>query len=293
MKFSIASHSFAAAAAVTALALASSASAAFSGCPANLAVQIANNLQSGDVHFDYASCHLSKAGTGYEVGAVNFLTAGPDVYHIVKAYDALTNSDNEFNGVRDVLKANADNYRPSAVGLEGLCDAWSKAAANDSFNKLQNSIFTKNYFNPSQQYADRVGLQQSVNRALMLDTAIVHGSGSSVSMLGGMVRQTNKLVTQDMVATGDTSPLSITNNGVAYKVSEANWVELFLQTRAQHAENGESNVHIQSYKYAIANNIASSWEDSVKYLDGSGSAASVSCSDTYSSYATAASGFLV
>ncbi|KAJ2779369.1 hypothetical protein GGI15_003901 [Coemansia interrupta] len=288
MRFSIASYSLA-----TALALGSSASAAFSGCPANLAVQITNNLQNGNVHFDYGSCRLSKTGTGYEVGAVNFLTAGPDVYHIVKAYDALTNSDNEFNSMRDILKANADNYRPSAVGLEGLCDAWSKASANDSFKTIQNAIFTKNYFNPSQQYADRVGLQQSVNRALMLNTAIVHGSGSSVSMLGGMVRQTNKLVTQDMVAIGDTSPLSVTNGGAAYKVSEANWAELFLQTRARFAENGENNVHIRSFRYAMGNNAAASWEDSVKYLDGSGSAASVSCGDTYSSYATAANNYLV
>ncbi|KAJ1860320.1 hypothetical protein LPJ73_001420, partial [Coemansia sp. RSA 2703] len=215
MKFSFNTFSLAS----IALSLVSSVSAAFDGCPVNLAVQITTNLQTGNIHFDYANCHLDDTGNGYAVGILNFLTNGPDVYQIVNAYDIITGSDNEFNDMRDTLKQYADDSNSSTEGLDGFCDAWKQAANNDKFKSAQNVFLMENYFTPSQEYASDLGLQLSVSKALMFDSGVVYGTDNSSGSLGGLIKKTNKLVTEDDINEGDEEPFTITNGDTEYKIS--------------------------------------------------------------------------
>ncbi|KAJ2373755.1 hypothetical protein GGI05_007413 [Coemansia sp. RSA 2603] len=112
----------------------------------------------------------------------------------------------------------------------------------------------ENYFTPSQEYVNDLGLQLSVGKALMLDTGVVCGTGSSSGSLGGLIKKTNKLVTEDDINEGDEELLTITNGDTEYKISEYKWLDLFLQIIAKTASDGEDNAHVKSYKYIIENN---------------------------------------
>ncbi|KAJ1989134.1 hypothetical protein GGI25_004983 [Coemansia spiralis] len=248
--------------------------AGLSGCPKNLAFQLTNVFQIGQIHFEYGNCAKDNTGNGYAAGIANFCTRTGDAWQVIQAYHNLTGGNDEFTQFDSILKQYAETNSGSTSGLDGYCNAWQKASASQKFWSAQGAIFDKLYFTPSQGFADSLGLQLSVSQGQMYDAAISHGTSNNSRSLGGMIQTTNSKFANDTLG-GSNSTLSIGG----YQVDEIEWLKEFINVRK--AIGSKNNLaSINSYNYII-NQTEYVWVHDIKVLNGQGEVGDVTCDHTY------------
>ncbi|KAJ1890393.1 hypothetical protein LPJ66_007510 [Kickxella alabastrina] len=250
--------------------------AGLSGCPKNLAIQLTNIFQIGDIKFQYSNCELDNEGYGYASGIANFCTGTSDTWPVIMAYHYLTGGNDEFSKYDSVLAKRAEDKDGSVVGLEGFCEVWQNASTSKHFITAQDAVYDELYFNPSQIFADELGLKLSVSQAAMYDTAILRGAGDYVGTLGGIIKETNEKVTGNKQ--GD-SKSSLKING--YTVDEIEWLNMFLDVRANY-DNIGTTVNIKSYKYIIEQK-EYAWKHNISILDNGGQPGNITCDNSYNS----------
>ncbi|KAJ1849567.1 hypothetical protein LPJ70_000387 [Coemansia sp. RSA 2708] len=258
-----------------AAALLGTANAGLSDCPKDLAFMLTNVLQAGQIQFPYASCEEDSSGV-YVAGIARFSTEDGSAWKVISAYHDITGGDDVFSQFDGVLAKN--NGGSSSSNLDGFCDAWTSVGTDQKFWSAQGTVFEKDYFNKSQSMADDLGVKLSITQAQIYDTAIAHGAGSSSDQLGGMIKTTNKGITEDI--SGDSSN-SLDING--YTVDEVEWLKRFLVTRAKYKDVHGAKASIDSYTYMINKN-ETVWGSKVDVLNDKGAEGDVDCNNSYEPY---------
>ncbi|KAJ2605411.1 hypothetical protein H4R99_001140 [Coemansia sp. RSA 1722] len=255
------------------------AQAGLSDCPKNLAFQLTNVFQVGQIKFQYSNCEKDDGGHGYAAGIANFCTGTGDAWDVVQTYHNITGGNDEFTKLDSVLADRAKSGSGSTSGLSEFCPIWQSLATNQRFWSAQGSVFEKLYFNPSQKWADDLGLKLSVSQAALYDTAISRGASNSTGSLGGIIKATNKKITADVSGGDSNSTLKI--NG--HSIDEIKWLGKFLDVRANYEDEGQSNVHIKSFKYIIKLK-EYNWEHEIEVLNNQGKPGNVTCDNSYLPY---------
>ncbi|KAJ2236035.1 hypothetical protein H4R99_004952 [Coemansia sp. RSA 1722] len=273
--------------AAVALLLSAKVNAGLSGCAKSIALQITNIYENGDTKFHYDYCENLHDGRGFTAGIVGFCTGMEDAWQVIQEYHKLTGGNDEFSPFDSQLQKLADSGSDSTSGIKGYCDVWEKLGKTDMrFRQAQEAIRDKKHVNPSQKYADQLGLRFSISQGQLYDTAVEHGDGSGPDDLRGLIKRTNKKFKSD--APGDSgSTLDI--NG--HKVDEIVWLKKFLDVRTddlKHPRQEENQVgnywastvyRIKSYRYALDKK-EYDWTGSVTILDNDGKPTTVSCNET-------------
>ncbi|KAJ2138749.1 hypothetical protein IW136_003037 [Coemansia sp. RSA 678] len=243
-------------------------------CITSVALQMISLFETGSIGLNYGNCRKDSDGSGYASGIISFTTRHGDALKVIKEFMTTGNYNGEFDEYIDTLEEYADSGSRSTKNLDGYCDAWDAAAADSfEFRLAQSSIVYDKYDSPSQEYIDEIGIKLSVTRAVLYDTAIVGGLGSSKSTLGGIFKATNDAFDSDV--SGE-SGNSVTVNG-KYQVDEVVWLEKFLDIRKKNSRGGHKN--IEAYRSIITRNDLN-WSDSVTITDSDGDDVVINCDFT-------------
>ncbi|KAJ2787305.1 hypothetical protein GGI15_000855 [Coemansia interrupta] len=254
------------------------AQAGLSDCSKNLAFQLTNVFQIGTIKFQYGNCEVDDGGHGYVAGIANFCTGTGDAWDVIQEYHNYTGGNDVFTQYDKVLAQRAKDESGSTAGLSGYCDAWQSAVTSQKFWSAQGAIFDKLYFNPSQNFADNLGLKLSVSQAALYDTAISRGSSNSTGSLGGIIKSTNAAFTAN--TPGDSnSTLKI--NG--YSVDEIKWLSKFLTIRAKYEDKGAKSVNVLSFQYIIDKK-EYVWTHDIEVLNNEGKPGNLTCDNSYLPY---------
>ncbi|KAJ2274545.1 hypothetical protein J3F81_002198 [Coemansia sp. RSA 371] len=245
----------------------------YNSCINSVALQMISLFQTGSTGLSYADCRKDSDGSGYASGIISFTTRHGDALKVIQEFRTTGSYKGEFDEYMDTLEEYADSGSRSTKNLDGYCDAWNAAADNFEFRLAQFTIVYDKYDVPSQEYIDEIGIKLSVTRAVLYDTAIVDGLGSSKSTLGGIFKATNNAFDSDV--TGE-SGNSVTVNG-KYQVDEAIWLEKFLDIREKNSSAGRKN--IEAYRSIIMRNELN-WSDSVTVTDSDGDDVVINCDFT-------------
>ncbi|KAJ1726246.1 hypothetical protein LPJ61_005322, partial [Coemansia biformis] len=267
-----------------AAALAAVSGSGLSGCPKDIALKITNVYENGDTQFHYDYCENLKDGRGYTAGIAGFCTGTADAWEVIQRYHKMTGGNDAFSPMDKVLAQYAENGSDSTSGLGNYCNVWGRLGKSDAnFRRAQDSVRDEMYFDPSQKYADKLGLKLDVSRAQLYDTAIQHGTGNDMDSLNALIRYTN----QQLPASAPlNSGSTLTINGL--KVDEIAWLRKFIEIRTadlkhpRERENQGGNYWAQttyrtkSYSYIIDQG-QFMFGRSVRILDNDGKPMSVSC----------------
>ncbi|KAJ2080973.1 hypothetical protein H4R24_002690 [Coemansia sp. RSA 988] len=259
-------------------------SAALCGCSRDIALRITNVYENGDTEFHYDYCENLQDGRGFTAGISGYCTGTGDAWQVIQQYHKLTGGKDDFSIMDMTLQKYSDSGSDSTIGLENYCKVWTKLGKSDSrFQQAQDIVRNKLYYNPSQKYADDLGLQLDISRAQMYDTAIEHGTSEDADGLEALINYTNAKFTKD--SPGDSkSTLSI--NGK--QVDEIVWLTMFLKVREDDLKNPKETYNqggnywaqtvyrTKSYKYAIEQG-EYMFSNSVKILDNDGQPMTVTC----------------
>ncbi|KAJ2877791.1 hypothetical protein FB639_003617, partial [Coemansia asiatica] len=85
------------------------AKAELSGCAQNLAYQLTNVFQVGQIKFQYSNCKKDNEGKGYAAGIANFCTGTGDAQDVIQAYHNITGGNDEFTKLDKVLAERAES----------------------------------------------------------------------------------------------------------------------------------------------------------------------------------------
>ncbi|KAJ2827993.1 hypothetical protein IWW50_001610 [Coemansia erecta] len=235
-------------------------------------MQLVSLYQTGSTALNFANCEKDSGGSGYASGIVNFTTRNGDALKVIQEY--LSYNSGSYNGTFDeylpTLKKYASKGSGSTKGLSGYCDAWEEAAQDNLFWNAQSSVLSSEYNAPIQEYVDEIKIKFSVTRAILYDTAIVNGLGSSDSDLGGIFKATNAAFYTSVE--GDSGNSVVINN--EYSVDELMWALKFLDIRESSSDSGSKN--IAAYRSIIARNDLT-WDKDVTVEDSDGKEVTVSC----------------
>ncbi|KAJ1881539.1 hypothetical protein LPJ57_001548 [Coemansia sp. RSA 486] len=248
--------------------------ASLTDCSKNLAFQLTNLFQLGQIQYDYGNCEVDDSGNGYAAGIVNFCTGTGDAWQVIQLYHEATGNDDEFTQYDDILQKYAEEGDGSTEGIENFCEIWQQASKTQAFMDAQNQIVDELYFNPSQKYADTLNLTLSISRAQLYDTAISHGATESSYSLGGMVKLANSRFGRDIA--GNTTALTIGE----YKVDEVEWLKEFLNVRAGYSSEGDATNSIYSYTYILEQG-EYMWTDKITVLNNRDNQTEISCANSF------------
>ncbi|KAJ2839002.1 hypothetical protein J3B01_000996 [Coemansia erecta] len=242
----------------------------YNGCINSVVLQLISMFETGSTELNFANCRNDSDGSGYASGIISFTTRHGDALKVIKKFMDTSSYNGEFDDYVDTLEEYADSGSRSTENLDGYCDVWNAAADNIDFWLAQSSIVYDKYNVPSQEYVNEIGIKFSVTRAVLYDTAIVGGLGSSNSTLGGIFKATNNAFESDV--TGK-SGNSVTIND-EYQVDEAVWLQKFLEIREKNSSAGHKN--IEAYRSIITHKDFN-WSNSVTVTDSDGDDMDIKC----------------
>jgi chitosanase len=182
--------------------------------------QLVSVFENGTPHIQYAYVEDLDDGRGYTAGRAGFCTACGDLLTVVKSYTTRV-PDNPLAGYVPTLTDLAAAYDDSTGGLDGFADAWRTAADDPVFRQVQDQVTDALYVAPARQLADANGVRSALGLAVLVDTAVEHGTQDGPDGLPALVAKTN----EDMggsPADGD---------------DETEWLRDFLDIRRTTLEN--------------------------------------------------------
>ncbi|KAJ1645741.1 hypothetical protein J3B02_001813 [Coemansia erecta] len=269
---------------IIALSLTAKVHAGLSGCAKSIALQITNIYENGDTNFHYDYCENLHDGRGYTAGIVGFCTGMEDAWQVIQEYHRSTGGNDAFSPFDSQLKKLADTGSDSTNKIKGYCKVWKTLGKTDTrFRQAQELIRDRKHVDPSQKYADQLGLKFSISQAQLYDTAVEHGDGSGPDDLRGLIKRTNQEFKANVP--GDSGSILDING---HRVDEIVWLKRFLDVRTDDLEHPRqeenqggnywaSTVYrVKSYRYAVDRK-EYEWSGSVTILDNDGKPTTVSC----------------
>ena len=153
------------------------------------AEQLTSLFENGTIEIKYNVCEEIHDGRGFTCGRAGFTSATGDLLEVVKRYTAKRPS-NPLASYLSALKILAAEESDSVIELIGLDNAWASASNDPLFRAVQDSVVDELYFIPSQQYADELGLETALARAVLYDTIIQHGDGDDPDSIAVLITRT-------------------------------------------------------------------------------------------------------
>lgn len=176
------------------------------------------------IRYDYAE-NLDD-GRGITCGRVGFTTATGDALAVVQLYSQKV-PNNPLTHFLPTLKKLAKEESDDTGDLNGFIKAWQQCAKDATFRAVQDQVVDKLYYEPSARYADQLGLQTALTRAVLHDSIIQHGDGDDPDSLSAILKRTQK-------SAGGTPKTG---------VNERVWLKYLLEQRRAtltHAHNKET-----------------------------------------------------
>jgi len=202
------------------------------------AEQLISLFENGKIEIQYGYAENLDDGRGITAGRAGFTTRDGDAYMVVKVYSQ-KKPGNKLEKYLDALRKLAEDESGSTDGLSGFGKVWKDASKDAKFRDSQDYVVDKLYFQPSQKYADNLGLKTAIARAFLYDTIIQHGDGGDKDSISALIKTTN--------SKAGGSPKEGTD--------ELQWFKEFMNVR----RNDLSNANDEETRDA--------WKDSVSRVD--------------------------
>ncbi|EGF78792.1 hypothetical protein BATDEDRAFT_90250 [Batrachochytrium dendrobatidis JAM81] len=159
---------------------------ATNSCQTSIILKLTNVFETSHQEFQFDPCVQLSDGHGYSAGIVQFTTGTGSAEQVIQFYSDRVHP-NEFTVMNATLEAitlqlkagasgDASGLVSSVAGLDGYCDAWSKASQRPEFRDAQIAMLAKMYFIPSQKAATDAGLSYAVSIGQIYDSTIQLGA---------------------------------------------------------------------------------------------------------------------
>jgi chitosanase len=176
-----------------------------------------NFFENSTLEPQYGYAENLDDGRGITAGRCGFTTGTDDAHIVVKKYTELVGDNilSKYLPELQRLDHADDDEKDNTDNLDSFEHAWKEAAKDERFRQVQDAINDELYFQPSQEYADKYGLNIALSRAALYDACIQHGIGDDADSLNSMLSRTKKAM-----------------NGTPIDgVDEAAWLGKFLEIR--------------------------------------------------------------
>ncbi|KAJ2309691.1 hypothetical protein IWW54_003597, partial [Coemansia sp. RSA 2705] len=189
-------------------------------CAFLTASKIVNLVNLGQTEGNACKCAVGKNGSGIVAGLANFSTKNGDLLQVVEQFTQTSGYLGEFDGVLATLKQVASSATGTVAGLDGLCDAWTKASDNKDFYSSQLKVSELLYKLPVTKLIAELGAKNQLTQAVLFDTALLQGvtgivdtavgvvegvvdgvAGGVVGLLESLIAKTNASFTKDVAGT--------------------------------------------------------------------------------------------
>jgi chitosanase len=180
-----------------------------------VADELVNVFEYGTTTPRYDAVADLRDGRGYTCGKIGFTTSGTEVRDIVQAYLAQA-PDDPLGRYLPRLRALAAAGSGDTAQLSGFPADWQRAANNGAFRAVQDAVADRLTFEPALATARRLGIRTALGVAVLLDTAVQHGTGDDPDGMPTLIARTRRAEHGDP-ATG---------------VPEKTWLLAFLRIRA-------------------------------------------------------------
>ncbi|KAK9765214.1 hypothetical protein K7432_006632 [Basidiobolus ranarum] len=141
---------------------------------------ITNVFENGDEIFGYAACEKLNDGRGFTCGRIGFTSGTGDALTVLQKYEGIAPRSALSKYIPTLKKidtlAQCDSRRDNTNELVGFDKAWIKTSCQDPrFNRIQDQINDGMYFIPALKFAQKMGIQSNLGKAIFYDTIIQHG----------------------------------------------------------------------------------------------------------------------
>jgi chitosanase len=177
-------------------------------------------FENDTIELQYGYIEALDDGRGYTAGRAGFTTATADLFVVVERY-SLAGPANELAAYLPRLRELAAENSPATDGLDGLPEAWARAAADPRFRAVQDEVVDEEYYQPAVVHWRALGLSTPLALVELYDANIQHGPGDDPDGLPAMIARA--------VARAGGSP--------ATGVDEIAWFNAFLGVRRETLEN--------------------------------------------------------
>ncbi|KAI8802602.1 lysozyme-like domain-containing protein [Cladochytrium replicatum] len=151
-----------------------------------------------EVTFSFDYCENIHDGRGYTAGIAGFTTGTHDALEVIQLYVKKMNGrPSEFDGMLNRLKdisRSKSGLNADVAGLDSYCKAWEKACANTLFREAQMESIENKAWIPSQNMADKLGLNLTISRGFLYDGWIMQGSGDDHDSMEAIISRAQKAV---------------------------------------------------------------------------------------------------
>lgn len=178
------------------------------------AEQITSVFENDTLELQYAYVEALDDGRGYTAGRAGFTSGTGDLLLVVERYTQLVPG-TELAGFLPRLRVLAETGSDSIEGLDGLPEAWARAADDARFRTVQDQVVDQEYYQPAVERWRDTGLVSALSLAAIYDAIIQHGEGDDPDGLPAMMERAARM------AGGE----------VADGISEAVWLDAFLTVR--------------------------------------------------------------
>ncbi|MDD3732823.1 MAG: chitosanase [candidate division Zixibacteria bacterium] len=179
-----------------------------------LADQIISVFENNTPEIDYAYAENLDDGRGITAGRAGFTSATGDMLTVVERYTHLVPG-NPLAVYLPRLRELAAQESDSVDGLENLVDAWQTAAEDEIFREVQDEVVDDEYYWPSVEHAEELGLMYPLSLLNLYDACIQHGDGDDPDGLPAIIDRASEQV-------GGTP---------ADDIDEHEWLEAFMNIR--------------------------------------------------------------
>jgi len=151
-----------------------------------LADQIISVFENNWPEIDYAYAEDLGDGRGITAGRAGFTSANGDMLIVVERYTQIVPG-NPLAVYLPRLRELAAEESGDVDGLEGLDDAWRKAAEDPIFREVQDEVVDDEYYWPAVDHADDLGMIFPLSLLNLYDACIQHGDGDDPDGLPAMI----------------------------------------------------------------------------------------------------------
>ncbi|KAJ2635700.1 hypothetical protein IW137_004146 [Coemansia sp. RSA 1287] len=197
-------------------------------CAFNISNQLLNIVHLGKGQGNSAQCsNATGSAGGILAGFAGFSTQNGDALQVVEQFQKTAKYSGEFDSLLSTLKQCAADVSGATQGLEGYCDAWTKASVNPDFYASQVQVATAKYQVPTDKLIGELGIVNSLTKSILYDTALLDGVTDVTGIIGSLIQTTNlKFATDTLGSSGN-----VLNLASGIKVDELKWILGFLDAR--------------------------------------------------------------
>ncbi|KAJ3131787.1 hypothetical protein HK101_004678, partial [Irineochytrium annulatum] len=158
-------------------------------CQYNLILQMTSTYETGSANLNYGACGNNNDGAGYSFGMVQFTTASTG-YDVAAEYDSLYQNQYGYGSKMGQYLGALKNSKSSGRwgssgwgntdGLDGFCDAVKSLKDDPLWQKAQDDVEFKGYFEKINVMADWYGLTSPLLKGQLFDYNIQLGDAVSL-----------------------------------------------------------------------------------------------------------------